>query len=157
MLITDIVACFVIMIGLVEFITGGKLIINRFAKESDKGRNKGFNIKNPVLAARLGGLSMIIFGLVFMWAMRALRETPSDITPIYLLIAAVITLPLIILILTIVEVVPKIVNMLSTKRPGVTSGERSIIKKIKIVIIVVLVVATLVAIGFAYLLISILN
>ena len=157
MLITDIVAGIVIVIGLIELITGGKLIINRFAKKPDKGRNKGFNIKNPVLAARLGGLSMIIFGLVFMWAIRALRENPSDITPIYLLIAAVITLPLIVMIFAIVEVVPKITNILSTKRPGITKEEKTIIGRIKIILVVVLIVATLAAIGFAYLLISILN
>ena len=151
MLITDIIAGIVIVIGLIELITGGKLIINRFTKESDKESD----IMDPVLAARLGGLSMIIFSLVFLWAMRALRENPSDITPIYLLIATVIALPLIVFVLTIVEVIPKIASMLSTKRPGVTSGEKAIIRRIKMVIIVVLIIAIFASIGLAYLLLSI--
>ena len=38
--------------------------------------------------------------------------------------------------------------MLSAKRPGVTKGERTIIGKIKIIVIVVLIVAILATIGF---------
>jgi hypothetical protein len=141
--------CILAVFGLVEFLTGGRIIFRKFTE-----KNK--DVIDPALYARILGLWICAMAISQAWMFNVARNDPSGIgIAILVMVFVMASVPVLILILTLKHTLPGISSDLSTKRENITNRESDMISKMKKIMVIGLIAGLIISFAIVYVVLSV--